>query len=120
MKDLRSELPYFAVEMKKIKGLVMRLPKPLRGINALALIGFLVWMSAFDRHNVVNRAKQIKELRDARQQVSFYKSEIAIAENDLQQLFSSPENIERFARERFYLKRDNEDVFVIDETPNGP
>lgn len=101
--------------MRKLEALYKRLPKFFRNKFTLTFLGFLVWMFFFDAHHIFSRAKSMRELREARQQVAYYKQQIAQTEKDLSLLFSSNESIERFARERFYLKRDDEEVYLLAE-----
>lgn len=101
--------------MRRIKAIYNRLPKFIRNKYSLTFLGFLLYMLLFDSHGILMRVGQMRELREARAQVHYYKDQIAQTEKELNLLFSSPENIEKFARERFYLKRDGEVVFLIEE-----
>jgi hypothetical protein len=101
--------------VRKLKSLYDRLPRFLRNKYALTTLAFLAWMLFFDAHGIVQRLRGIRELREAKAQVQYYKKQIAQTQKDLNMLFSSPESMERFARERFYLKKDNEEIFLIEE-----
>lgn len=54
-----------------------------------------------------NEFKQLKE------QQEFYKTEIEKDSIKVYNLNNNPEEQERFARERFLMKKDNEDVFIV-------
>jgi len=99
----------------KVTRLYHRLPRFVRNKFTLSFAGFLLWMLFFDGHSILRRAHDIGQLRAARSQMTYYKSQIAQAQQELDQLFSTNENMERFARERFFLKRDDEQVFLIAE-----
>ncbi len=79
----------------------------------LVLIFFLVWMvfldnySTFD-HRILN--KQINELKDNKK---YYQDEIAKDEKSIKNL-KNPGETEKYAREKYYMKRDSEDVYIID------
>jgi cell division protein FtsB len=59
--------------------------------------------------------KQYQELKDLSAQESFLQNEIDEMKIQKEELFSSDEKLEKYAREHYYFKRDNEDVFVITE-----
>ncbi len=79
----------------------------------LVLIFFLVWMvfldnySTFD-HRILN--KQINELKDNKK---YYQDEIAKDEKSIKNL-KNPGETEKYAREKYYMKGDSEDVYIID------
>lgn len=57
--------------------------------------------------------KQYNELKDLKLQEQFLEEEIAEMKQQRDELLSSEDNLERFARERYFFKRDNEDVYVF-------
>ena len=73
---------------------------------------FLVWMFFFDENTHLNREfdKEIKELRNT---ITFYKKEIEKDKETIKQLQDSLQ-LERFAREKYLMKKDNEDVYIIE------
>ncbi len=76
------------------------------------LIIFLVWMFFFDENTHLNREfnKEIKELKTT---ITFYKKEIEKDKNIIKQLQDSLQ-LERFARERYLMKKKNEDVYIVE------
>ena len=77
---------------------------------------FALMMLFFDDNNLfvqLDRKHQLNELLTSKR---FYEKEIIKTRQDLTNLQSSPAAIEKFARENFIMKRDNEDVFIV-ETP---
>ena len=75
---------------------------------------FLLWMSFFDVNNFVYRYRLGAEIRELEDNISRHKAEIEGLKRQRNELFSSPMNLEKFARERYLMKRDGEDVFVIE------
>ncbi len=73
---------------------------------------FLVWMFFFDENTHLNREfdKEIKELKNT---ITFYKKEIEKDKETIKQLQDSLQ-LERFAREKYLMKKDNEDVYIIE------
>jgi cell division protein FtsL len=78
---------------------------------------FLLWMSFFDVNNFVYRYRLGAEIRDLEDNIRRHEKEIEALKRQRNELFSSPSNLEKFARERYLMKRDGEDVFVVEEAP---
>ena len=100
---------------KKIKDLFFRVPAFFRNIFFLAGVVFSVWMLFFDENNMLVQYHRRQELSDLTKKKNFYKIEIAKVENQYTELTTNAETQEKFARENYMMKKDNEDVFVIVE-----
>ncbi len=81
----------------------------------ITLIFFITWMIFFDGNSLIFMKHQHNELQDLRAQEEFLKSEIVEMTKLKTELFSDDDKLERYARENFYFKKDDEDVFVIEE-----
>lgn len=91
----------------------------LRNKYLVSLVAFVVLMLFFDRNDVftqLDRKQQLKELQHSKQ---FYKEEILKTQQQLTDLQNNPAALEKYARENFYMKRDNEDVFIVEPGPTG-
>ena len=73
----------------------------------------LVWVTFISEIDLVYLAKSQLELNRLENQVAHYELEIEATRNQLDDLTSNPERLERFAREKYFMKRDNEDLFRI-------
>ncbi len=73
----------------------------------------LVWVTFISEIDLVYLAKSRLELNRLENQVAHYELEIEATRNQLVDLTSNPERLERFAREKYFMKRDNEDLFRI-------
>ena len=74
-------------------------------------------MLFFDKNDVfveAARRKQLKELEESKQ---FYTDRIKAERQELEQLKSDPGTLEKYAREKYLMKRDNEDLFIVSENP---
>lgn len=80
----------------------------------IAFAVFTVMMLFFDDNNVFVQSDRKKQLKELQTRASFYQNEIANTKLELKTLQSSPAAIEKFARESFMMKRENEDVFIIE------
>lgn len=87
----------------------------LRNKYVLSLAAFIVWISFFDRDDLLTQWDRKKELNKLETSVEFYEKEIASTKQDLNELNNNPAVLEKFAREKFYLKRPNEEIFLVDE-----
>ncbi len=79
----------------------------------LVVLFFLAWITFFDSNNLISRLKVNKELRQMKQQKEYYLQEIAINKQIREQLTRDMDAIERYGREQYLMKRDQEDVFLI-------
>lgn len=83
----------------------------------LTALGFLVWMSFFDRNDFITTWSYRRKLNELEAQRDYYRDAIRDNKASLQLLETDPENLERYAREEHLMKRDNEDVYVIVDVP---
>ena len=92
--------------MKKLLELV-------RNKYFLTIVGFAVWMMFFDRNDMISQYEYLSQVNKLQQEKDFYTKEIATVQKDLKELDSNLNTVEKFAREKYFMKKDNEDVFVI-------
>ena len=90
-----------------------RLLELLRNKYFLAVAGFAVWMMFFDKNDMISQYEYRSQVNKLQQEKDFYTKEIAIVQKDLKELDSNLNTVEKFAREKYFMKKDNEDVFVI-------
>jgi cell division protein FtsB len=72
-------------------------------------------MLFFDQNNMVDRIKMTSEIRQLEQDREYYLAEIRKDSTRLKELTTNKENLEKYAREQFLMKKPNEDVFVVIE-----
>jgi len=101
--------------VKKIKDLYQKLPAPLRNKYLITFIVFLVWIFFIDKFDIITQIKMNKEFKQLKEQQEFYKSEVKKDSTIIYNLNNNPEEQERFARERFLMKKDNEDLYIVRE-----
>lgn len=81
----------------------------------VSLAAFVVWVMFFDDNNWRQHQKNLHELALLQEQVSFYKHKIEADKRKLIELQTNDENLEKFAREQFFMKKANEEIYVIVE-----
>lgn len=77
------------------------------------LIAFGLWMVFFDQNRILNQYKLQKNLRDLQKQQRFYETEIKKSQLTTKALVYDSVFMEKFAREKYLLKRDNEVIYLI-------
>lgn len=85
----------------------------LKNKYLLTLVGFLVWLSFFDKNDFITTWSYRQKLNQLRAEKSYYESEIEKNKKYLEHLRTRPENLERFAREKYLMKKENEEIFVV-------
>lgn len=93
--------------------LLSHIPSFLKSKYVIALTAFVVWMIFFDRNNMVLQLSRSKEYRDQQKQKEYYQKEISAIKKESSELSTNAASIEKFAREKYMMKKDNEDVFII-------
>ena len=95
--------------------LIQRIPYWLRSKYLLTLIGFAIWMLFIDDRDLyVTYFKQRSELDALVQSKLYYEQQISATREELGQLKVNAATIEKYAREKYLMKRDNEDLFVLE------
>jgi len=79
----------------------------------LVSTAFLVWMIFFDKNDLFSQYQYRQQVNKLKQERDFYQKETAKVARDLDELTSNPQKLEKFAREKYLMKKANEDVFVI-------
>lgn len=93
-----------------------RIPAVLRNKYALTLIVFIVWMLFFDDRDIITtHFRYRKELDDLEKSKAVYAQKIAETRQELEKLQNDPAILEKYARERYRMKKDNEDLYIIGE-----
>lgn len=89
--------------------------KYLSRINAywLVTIGFLVLTFTAGDSNLYKRYTYDEKIRSLEKEIKHYQQEIEINSKKLNDLHTDKEGLERFAREEYFMKRANEDVYII-------
>jgi cell division protein DivIC len=101
--------------MDKLRNIINLLPKPLRNKYLILLLLFIFWIIFLDDYNLINQNKMKNNVDDLKEQKEFYISEVKSDSTELFNLKNNSEKQEKFAREKFLMKKDNEDIFIIRE-----
>lgn len=85
----------------------------LRNKYLLSLVAFAVWMLFFDKNDMLTQMHRKRELNALEESKAYYTEEITKEKKVSEELRSNPAAIEKYARENYLMKRDNEDIFII-------
>ncbi|MBL7952194.1 MAG: septum formation initiator family protein [Flavobacteriales bacterium] len=96
-----------------MKKLLERIPPRLRNRYWATAFGLLCWIAFFDRNDAWTTFKNRRELGRMHDDKETLTREIAKTKEDIHELSSDKSLLEKFAREEYYMKRDNEDIFVL-------
>ncbi|TCD03725.1 FtsB family cell division protein [Pedobacter psychroterrae] len=87
----------------------------IRNKYFLSVAAFVVWMMFFDKNDIVAQYEYKSQVNKLQEEKDFYTKEIGQVKKDLSELSSNLNTAEKFAREKYFMKKENEDVFVIIE-----
>lgn len=90
-----------------------RIKYVLKNKYYLTSILFLIWMLFLDRNDIITQVRHVIGLNRINQDKEYYREEIEKINNDLRELKSNKKQLEKFARENYLMKKDNEDIFII-------
>ena len=86
----------------------------LRNKYSFSLILFFVWIFFFDSNNLIERTISLRRMHQLEKDKLFYEEKIKEDQAKLEELESNPANLEKFAREQYLMKKDNEDIFIVE------
>lgn len=96
----------------KVKELI---PSPLRNKFLLLFLGYGIYWLFFSQNTLISQVKLAMQLRELEKEERYYTTEIARVKNDQKELFSGIDQMEKFARENYWMKRDSEDLYIFVE-----
>ncbi|MBD3862483.1 MAG: cell division protein DivIC [Olleya marilimosa] len=84
-----------------------------KNIYIIILISFCVWMIFFDTNSLISHHEVNQEFNKLEDEKEYYKKEIAKDKKAIKKL-STEDGLETFAREKYYMKKENEDIYIIE------
>ena len=97
-----------------MRQLIDKVPSWLKSKYVLTAIGFIIWISFIDdRDLITTHFRHVKELHKLEAQKKYYESQISAVQAELDQLKRNPAALEKYAREKYLMKKDNEDLFLV-------
>jgi cell division protein FtsB len=82
----------------------------------ISILAFVLWMLFFDQRNFFLQKDRAAELEKLEQAKGYYEKEISTTQEQLNNLQSNPGAVEKYARERYLLRREGEEVYIFEDT----
>lgn len=98
--------------------LLTHIPAWLKNKYFLSFAAFCAVMLFLDRNDLFTQMERRKELRELQQSKRYYTSQIEAESKELEALKNNPATLEKYAREKYLMKRDNEELFLVSENPD--
>jgi cell division protein DivIC len=95
--------------------MLKQLPPIFKNFYFITGVVFLVWMTFLDSNDLINRFKLSAKLRSLENEKEYYSEKIEAVEKDRQELMGTTKLLEKFAREKYLMKKQTEDIFIIEE-----
>lgn len=91
----------------------MVLLKVIKNKYFLTITALLVWLLFFDKNDVFSQYELIQKCNKLQSEKKYYQAEIENNRHNLDELRTNKKNLETFSREKYLMKKENEDVYVF-------
>jgi len=95
--------------------LLTHIPSILRNKYVVAIAIFIAVLLFFDKNDLFTQVSRTQQLRDLEESKEYYTKRIETEQKELNKLKTNAGTLEKYAREKYMMKRDNEDLFIIPE-----
>jgi cell division protein FtsB len=93
---------------------IRKIPAIFRNKYLLTLAAFGIWMCWFDdRDLITTHVKHKQELRQLKESKRYFETQIQLTQQELRDLKTDPATLEKYAREKYLMKRAHEDLFIV-------
>jgi len=93
--------------------IIEKIPQAFRNKYILTIIIFIIWLTLFDSNNLITRYKDLRELYKLKKDKEYFTNRIETDRKKLHELKTDNENLEKFAREQYRMKKPDEDLYII-------
>jgi cell division protein FtsB len=83
----------------------------------IATLAILIWMLFLDRNNLIHQVQKSMQLEELKAEKAYYKEKIQETREARRDLMKNSQSLERFAREEYFMKKPDEDVYIIVDEP---
>jgi cell division protein FtsB len=97
----------------QIFNLIEKVPPVFKNKYILTIVIFVVWILMFDSNNLIARYKEMRELHKLKTEREYYTNKIEADRKKLHELKTDNQNLEKFAREQYRMKKPDEDLYII-------
>lgn len=100
--------------------MLQKLLRTGRNFYVATSLALLAWMTFFDANDLPSQARNWLKLRELEDETKFYQAEIKDVQTERREVLGNDRLREKFAREKYLMKKPTEDVFVIVDEQNEP
>ncbi len=100
--------------------MLQKLLRAVRSFYVATALALLTWMVFFDANDLPTQIRNWLKLRELEADTQFYQDQIKHVQTERREVLGSDRLREKFARERYLMKKPAEDVFVIVDEQNDP
>jgi len=90
-----------------------KIPSWLKNKYSITFVIFLLWVAFIDQNNLITQYQYRTQLEELETEKDYFSDEILKTKTELEELSTNPKSLEKFAREKYYMRKDNEEVFVF-------
>jgi cell division protein DivIC len=90
-----------------------KIPPFFRNKYVLTTIIFFLWLLLFDSNSLLDKFREMKDLRQLEKDKEYYLNRIEEDKRKLNELKTNNDNLEKFAREQYHMKKPDEDLYII-------
>lgn len=90
------------------------LPTWMTNKYLLATAFFISWLLFFDHNDIFTTYKRTQELNDLKAKKAWYQEQIKLTQMEVDALRLNAASLERVAREKYLMKKENEDLFIVE------
>ena len=91
----------------------LKIPSYLKNTYVIIVLFFVIWMVFFDSNSTLVHLELNEQINDLKKETEYFKNEIKKDNKELSKI-QSDSGLEKYAREELFMKRDNEDIFIIE------
>jgi cell division protein DivIC len=95
--------------------MLKKLPPAFRNFYVVTGLLFFIWLLLLDSNDLISRFKMTAKVSSLENEKEFYLEKISEVEKDRKELLTNKELLEKFAREKYLMKKETEDIFIIRE-----
>lgn len=96
-----------------MKQLIEKIPPFFKNFYFLSSLFFLVWLAFVDSNDLFMQSELSGKQAELVKAKNFYEDKIMEVQNDKAALTNNPDLLEKMAREKYLMKKDNEDLFIV-------
>lgn len=86
----------------------------LKNKYVVTVLIYVIWVSFFDENSLISDLRYKSEIKDLQNKIENYREDIAKSISKSNELRSNNENLEKFAREQYKMKKAKEDIYVVE------